>query len=402
MNSLISRYRAWFLVPCLALTSLSLAGCWDRTEVNDLALVTAAGIDRAGENAVELTVQVFVPRAGGGSQLGQPGSAAGDERSVVRSAKGKTIAEAMAKLQERFPRRIFWGHAEVFIIGEKVARTGIREYVDFFLRFSQPREHADIFVCKGEAKKVLELIPPLERHQAEVLRELSESKVSLHVTLKDLAEMLVGDAGDAALPYLTTLPPPVGKGQQHTIAYIAGTAVFRDDRMIGTLNQQKTRGLMWLRDEIKFSVVTLSPEEADGFISFYLLRSRTKWLPRIEGDRWSMTVEITTEDDVVENTTSLDLLDPEVTRALEAELEREIVRRIELTLKQVQQEMKVDIVGFAEIFHRRYPREWRKVQDRWDEKFPEVEVRVEVDAKILRPGVSGSMITRPKDERRNR
>jgi len=236
---------------------------------------------------------------------------------------------------------------------------------------------------------VLELIPPLERHQAEVLRELSESKVSLHVTLKDLAEMLVGDAGDAALPYLTTLPPPVGKGQQHTIAYIAGTAVFRDDRMIGTLNQQKTRGLMWLRDEIKFSVVTLSPEEADGFISFYLLRSRTKWLPRIEGDRWSMTVEITTEDDVVENTTSLDLLDPEVTRALEAELEREIVRRIELTLKQVQQEMKVDIVGFAEIFHRRYPREWRKVQDRWDEKFPEVEVRVEVDAKIF-PHAPGS------------
>jgi hypothetical protein len=40
------------------------------------------------------------------------------------------------------------------------------------------------------------------------------------------------------------------------------------------------------------------------------------------------------------------------------------------------------------------------VRDRWDEKLPEVEVRVEVDAKILRPGESGSMITRPGDGNR--
>ena len=398
MSASIIRLGARVCLPAIAL--LSLAGCWDRKEINDLAIVTAAAIDRTEKGAIELSVQVYVPRSGDGAQLGKSGSTGGDERTLVRSATGKTVSEAMSRLQERFPRKIFWGHAEAYIIGEATAKSGIRELVDFFLRFSQPREHANLFVARGEAKKILELIPPLERNQSEVLREMSRSKVGLHTTLKDLAEMLIGDAGNAVLPMLTILPPAEGKDKRLTIAYISGTAVFRGDKMIGALSRPLSRGLLWLRDEVRYSVVTLSPKDSDGYVSFYLLRSHTRLVPRIEGDRWSMTVKVRTEDDVIENTTELDLLDPDVTRKLETELGRMIGRRIEQTLERLQHEMKTDVMGFADAFHRKYPREWRKVRDRWDEKLPEVEVRVEVDAKILRPGESGSMIIRPGDGNR--
>ena len=401
MRTSTIRPAVLLILSALALPSVS--GCWDRKEINDLAFVTAAAIDRTEEGTVELSVQVFIPRAGGrGNQLGQSGgSEGGDSQTVVRSAKGKSIAEAMSRLQERFPRSIFWGHAEAYIFGEETAKSGISDLVDFFLRFSQPREHAKIFVSRGKARTILELSPPIERYQAEVLREMAETRIGVHVSLKDLAEMLVGDAGNAVLPILTILPPE-GKDKKRTIAYISGTAIFRKDRMIGVLNQRLTRGLLWLRDEIQSSVVTISPRDADGYVSFYLLRSHTKLIPRIEGNNWSLTVKIKTEDDVIENTTGLDVLDPEVTDTLETELERAIVMRIEQTLKQVQQEMKTDVTGFAEAFHRRYPHEWHRVKDRWDEKFPEVEVRVEVDAKILRPGESGKIITRPEDGNRRK
>jgi len=113
-----------------------------------------------------------------------------------------------------------------------------------------------------------------------------------------------------------------------------------------------------------------------------------------------MTVKIRTENDVIENTTALDLLEPDVTRKLEAELERAIERRVGQALERLQHVLRTDVMGFADAFHRKYPREWRKVRDRWDKKLPEVEVGVEVDANILRPGESGSIVTRSGNGKR--
>ncbi len=42
-------------------TTPFLSGCWDRIEITDLAIVTAAAIDKKGNNQIELSVQVFIP-----------------------------------------------------------------------------------------------------------------------------------------------------------------------------------------------------------------------------------------------------------------------------------------------------------------------------------------------------
>ncbi|WP_449619913.1 hypothetical protein [Robertmurraya sp. Marseille-Q9965] len=38
---------------------LVLTGCWDRTEVNDLAFVTATGIDKLEDNLFQVSIQVL-------------------------------------------------------------------------------------------------------------------------------------------------------------------------------------------------------------------------------------------------------------------------------------------------------------------------------------------------------
>ncbi|MDP4086958.1 MAG: Ger(x)C family spore germination protein, partial [Bacillota bacterium] len=46
----------------MMLSAFFLSGCWDRREVNDLALVTAAGIDKKSDGLLELSVLVFIPK----------------------------------------------------------------------------------------------------------------------------------------------------------------------------------------------------------------------------------------------------------------------------------------------------------------------------------------------------
>src|SRR6476646_4366954 len=129
--------------------------------------------------------------------------------------------------------------------------------------------------------------------------------------------------------------------------------------MVGTIDDPTTRGLLWLRDEIKTAVVTVTPEGASGHVSLRLLKSETKLQPLIENGKWRMNVWIHTEDDALQNTTSLDLTS----------------------------DHKADILDFAGEFHRAYPKQWRQNQKRWNEIFPDVEVTVQSDARMLRPGL---------------
>ncbi|UQZ86497.1 Spore germination protein B3 precursor [Paenibacillus konkukensis] len=379
---------------------LTLTGCWDRVEVNDLTLIMAAGLDKSENSMIELSIEVYVPKPSGSGEQGASGTGAssGNAQTLVRSARGVTLADAMSRLQEEFPRRIFWGHCEIFIFGEKLAREGIRDQVDFIMREPGPRERADVFISKGEAKNVLSLLPPIERSSAEVLREMAKLQTGMKVTVKDLAEMLIGDAQAAAVPWIEVLPPEENQKPNQTVGFINGTAIMKEDRLVGRLDDKLTRGLLWLRNEVKTSIVTIEPESAKGHVSVKLLRSSSELIPKIDGDKWSMTVKIHTEDDVMQNTTNLNLSDPKLTKTLEKELAKDIEERIKLALVRPQKQLNADIFNFAEAFHRKYPKEWEKSKDHWDDIFPKVEVRIVASARILRTGMATIGANRPESE----
>ncbi|MBU8880850.1 Ger(x)C family spore germination protein [Bacillus sp. FJAT-29790] len=371
-----------------------LSGCWDRVEVNDLAIVTATAIDHTEDDQIKVSVQVFIPRAlgsGGGTGGG------GEESTLVRSGIGSNLADAVSKLQMHLPRKLFWGQCKVFIFGKDLAKKGIQEQLDYLTRFPQPRDRAYMYVSK-DAEKVLELLPPLERYSGEVLKELSDFQIGMRITMKDLTLMLTNEAQNAALPDVKILPPEEGKKETETIPFISGTAVFKKDKMIGRMNANHTRGILWLRNEMKEYTISFRPAGESGEISLSPVTSDVKLIPSVMDGQWKMTVKVRTEGNVVQNETKLALLNPVIIQRLEKDFQKKIKNRIELAVKQLQEEFNADIIGFAEKFHRHYPKEWKKVKNRWDEVFPQVEVKVNVEAYIHRPGFTGAPTSIPEDE----
>jgi spore germination protein KC len=392
----ILQKAAKILFVCVHLILLS--GCWDRTEVNDLALIVGLGIDQTKDGQIMLTVEVIVPKAiGGGGQI-MGGGGGGEGETIVKSGTGATVADAISNLQEKLSRRVFWGHTKVIVFGEKAAKAGIRQHLDFLGRNPQTRLRSNVLVSQGTAKSVLELVPPIEESSSEVLRELSESQLLLRVTAKDALQMLSGDAGAAALPMVKVLPPAKGKKELQTIAFIQRTAIFKKDKMIGDIDDQLTRGVLWLRNEIKQANVTITPKGEKGNITATLIRAHTEFIPKYEKGKWKMTVKATAEDDIILNGTKLNLMNPKYTKMIEKELENETNKRIQAALKKVQKKMKADIFGFAEIFHRKYPREWNRVKNRWEEIFPDVEVVVKTKVYVRRSGIGTAPQGLPEQE----
>jgi spore germination protein KC len=367
-------------------TTPFLSGCWDRTEITDLAIVTAAAIDKKDNNQIELSVQVFIPSSisSGGGQGGssQGGSGA---TTMVRYEKGSNISDALSKLQSKLPRKVFWGHCKVFVFGEKLAKEGIQEQLDFLLRHPQPREKANVYVSKGEAKPILESLPPLENYSGEVLRELSDLHIGMLVTMQDLDEMLTGIPQAAALPFVKILPPAKGQTKLQGIPYIAGTAVFKKDKMTGMMTEKETRGLLWLRDEVESYTVTIKPKGVKGEISLSPVSAKVKIIPQIINEKWRLSVKVITDGAVIQNGTNLNLSNPKSLNAAERAYQKDIEKRIRMAFLNTQHK-KADILGLGKDFYRKYPKQFNKVDNHWDEIFAEMEVEVDVAAHIRRQG----------------
>ena len=73
----------------------------------------------------------------------------------------------------------------------------------------------------------------------------------MQVTIQDIDEMLTGIAQAAAIPYVKIKTQQTSEGKSVKYPHIDGTAVFKKDKMIGTISEAETRGILWLRDEIK-------------------------------------------------------------------------------------------------------------------------------------------------------
>ncbi|MBP3039689.1 Ger(x)C family spore germination protein [Bacillaceae bacterium Marseille-Q3522] len=369
---------------------LLLTGCWDRKEVNDIGLVLGVAIDKSEDNQIELTLQILIPRTAGSGQQGASGGGGSQSPMFsVKSVIGENIADAASKLEGKYSRTIFWGHCTMYIIGEELAKEeGIRKQLDFLLRHPEPRGRAYLYISKGKAANFLEKPPSLEPYTGEGLRKLSEKHIGIDTTLKDVSQMLSSDAKAGQMPFMNTQPEKEGEEGKQVIT-ITETAILKNDKMVGYVDEYTTRGLLWLRNEGEVKAITVKLDK-DQSVSIDPIRQSIKLVPAIENGKWKITGKISLDGNAIQNEATFDMMDPEIIKKVEKEAEKRIKQRINQTLNQIQKEMKVDVFGFAETFHRRFPRQWENVKNHWDDIFPEVEVTLDVNVKIRRSGLSTS------------
>lgn len=387
----LRRKIAILLVAACSMTILQ--GCWDRVEINDLAMVLATGIDRTKDGKVHLSIQIFIPRQSGSSATGGTGGSEGSPSGVtmVQTAEGLNIADAMIRLQRKISRHVFWGHCEAIVIGEKTAKLGIREYMDFLLRFSQFREHAYVYISETKAEDILSLLPPLERSSAEALREMGNMKLGTKMTVLDLAQALEGLSKSAVLSRLKIAPPEPGQNKKATMPFIFGLALIKEDREIRVVTEPMSLGVLMLLNQLDNIVLTVNPDKANKQAAVTIKPQfiRTEFIPGFADGNWTMKVNIKTKGDVILNTTDLSLLPPPNVEKIQALFEEQFKQRAEAALQLTQQKLKTDFFGYANAYRNHFPHKWKAKRAQWESDLPKIKTTIHVEARILRTGKSG-------------
>ncbi len=369
----------------LCVSLLLLAGCWSRTEVNDLGVVLGVAVDIGEERPVRLTL-LYARQ--GQSQQGQSKAIGGDPI-YVAAREADNLSDAMREIALAAGRETSLHHVRVVLISEEYARTrGIRNLLDFLARHPQVRMSLVPLVVEGRAQTVLETPPQLKALQPQNLVAILEEKGGLRWRLKDFLVARVSETHSGWMYTVSVIQRPAGTPQAPPKeVVVTGSALFFGDRLVRMLSPKETEGLAWLMSKPVRSVITATcPENPDASFSGQVDQGRTTMRPSWEGGRLRIDVAIQGKVDLIRLTCRDDLADVAWRERLEAHLEKDVRERVEGVIETFKSQ-RVDPVGFGKRVQLNDPAWWLQNGPNWPEIWPEVEVTVTAQISIMQSGL---------------
>ncbi|WP_102347532.1 Ger(x)C family spore germination protein [Bacillus sp. Marseille-P3661] len=381
------------VVISVLLLLLILTGCTGKREINDLALVMAVGIDKPKEESgdkVELSIEV-ARAADARGQTGAPAGNTGDPIWSV-SATGETLFETIRNLSNVSTRRVFWAHNFIIVVNEEVAKEGIADILDFFTRNPELRMRTWIVITPDKAKDIISTMTGLEVIPGEALDKLfrytTVSSVAPQSELLDVQRAYLSETTQPVIARMELINRGIsnkkaGQAGSHEQVQLKGAGVFKDDKLIGTLNSDETRGLLPFIEDARGGVLPIScPEDPNKMTSVEVFYQRFALNPKYEGGQPSFTVNLDAYLHLTEAGCPISIKDEKVIKELEKETEEKIKSDIEKVLHKAQGEYKVDFLEMGRVFKNKFPAEWKALKDNWESTFPNVKVDITVNANI--------------------
>ncbi|MFE0507920.1 Ger(x)C family spore germination protein [Peribacillus butanolivorans] len=396
--------RSYTMFIILIVFLLFTTGCWNRRELNELAITLAIGLDRTKDGQYLVTAQVVNP---GELATGKGGGGSDGAPTIIYQAKGETIFEAFRKMTKESPRKIYPSHLRTLVIGESLAKKGIGKPLDILSRDWELRSDFYIVVAKGmKAAEILKVPTSLEKIPAnDIFDTLEVSAAAWSATSSVNLDDLISDiVNEGKQPVLTGIQADI-KGDEETSLSkqnvemidpparlkLQGLAVFNDDKLVGWLNEKQSKTYTVITNKEKSTAVNISCPKG-GKAVYEVKRSNTEMKGKIKNGKPEIDLNIHAEGNLGEVECQIDLTKPETIEKLEKIYEKEAKNFFMNSIKQVQENDKVDIFGFGEAIHRADPKAWKKLKKDWDKHFEHVTVNIKVKGEIRNIGTVGNPI----------
>ncbi len=382
------------LLLALVLLMLTLVcnGCWNHRELDTMAIVAGAGIDFddvSGKYVV--TVQVVMPSANKESA----GNGGGQAKGVaVVTGTGSSVFEAIRSMTTELSRKPYWPHNQILVVGDSLARKGLRPVLDFFLRDAEPRLTTWLLVAPGKAHEIIAAPIAVEKIPAFGIAALMSngaraSSLAATATLHDFVGKLV--SGTTA-PIAARISLVGDKGDR---VQTLGTAVFMDDRLVGELDSKETRGLLWVSGKMGSGIITVSLPGEEGTVAVEIIRSNAQITSEKRNGHIAVRANVFMEGNVGTDAALIDATTPRQLDLLDTRTSSVIRDDITAAISKAQT-LHTDVLGFGSAIERKFPREWQQMKKEWDQQFERTEVALSVQVNIHRVGLLNRPLRTPE------
>ncbi|WP_019849109.1 Ger(x)C family spore germination protein [Desulfitobacterium sp. PCE1] len=388
------------VVLLLIISILFLGGCGGKREADELAYVLGIGIDKGKEEGTYLvTMQTAQPKASGG------GAAELDNWTI--SVETPSLATTTERVAEAFDKQPFAGTVRVIVIGEDLAESGINEALDYFQRFYEFRRTVYLVVAKGKAKDIMETelrtrqIPSLSLF--DTIEGQKRQSVFPITRLGHYLTVLGRESQNPLIPLVESI-----KSGEHGLFYpdegaqeilIHESAVFDGGKLLATLNDQETKGYLWLDDEIQSRIL----EKGDGKglkVTAWVLSSKTKY--KVENIEGKMGIRFIIKAEVAINEIMgtheqmntkrwqqfAEELKPLLVQAIQEECEAAVAKS---------EKLKLDFIGIGRKIEIKKPKYWKEIKGSWPQGIADIPVAYDIEVCIKHAGLARNSPVSPQE-----
>lgn len=382
----------------LLILLLLLTGCWSRRELNELLIVIGVGVDwEDGEYLVSFQVvnpsEISAQRRGGDRPP-----------STVFQGRGKTMFEAARSMTAEAPRKVYLGHLKLYVIGETLAKRGIKDFIDNSFRDNEYRMDFNIVVARGtKAENILKLYTPVEKLSSHSMQQSLETSQNswaptVAITLDELLNKLSDKGNQLALTGIKIIgDQAVGESRKNVEVFqppsrfrYTGIAAFKDDKLIGWLNEDESKGYTDITDNLDSTSLEIACGE-QKYMGVEITSSKAKLKTSLRSGMPEVEISIMAESNIVDRPCrDIDLSDPKTISQLEEKGKQIIQAHVEAAVARAKK-MKTDILGFGNQLGKDHPAYWKSVKQQWDDDiFPQTKVHCNIQMFIRRTGTTGN------------
>lgn len=352
--------RALRAIPaavCLLLTSC--AGFPAAREMGDMALLRTMGVDARGE---ELAVTASTGQAEAGRQ---------GESALVVSARRESLSAACLAMQGQSDRYVFFGHVDQLLLGEGVARQGIRPVLDYFARNVELSLGTRLWLIRGTEAGQAIASGGEKGVDARLATLQSDGKLGIAPKTRTVGEVYTDllERGSAFVPALTL-------AEEDTLTE-CGYGVFRSDRLAGFLEGEAARGLELLAGQLPAEILE---EELEGNpLSVRIGGAQVRSALEFQGEEpAALRVTCQVKGRLEEYQRPLTAAERET---LYVRLEERLGRSGEAALARLR-EWQTDCAGLGSRAALMCPGRWKDIREDWPRWFAQVPVELRVQVTI--------------------
>jgi spore germination protein KC len=393
-----------FVIPMFFIPLL-LSGCWSAEEINNIAIMNAIGVDLNQAGEYEVTSVIVKPAVLFSQPLVGGTDGGRQNQFLIEKATGKSLLDAVGKLSKTISAKIYFGHVDVVVFGEEIAKRKMEPTLDFFHRENQFRPNIQLLVSKGKAADVINTAPQFNiTFGREVLDLKKNNRYVATKMVEDISQFMKRFSSDTSDPVtgVVTTADKLGitakaenldsqNKQQEKIQVISlnGTAVFKGSNLKGFLSETDTRGLLSILGKLKNEIFVINCGDSDnGNVSVIINKNNSQFIPHINGKSTKMSIKANVEASIREVTCSNPNLTSGQINLLNRQLEDSIKNEGTKVLEKVQKQWQADIFGFGEAIYRNSPSEWDLIAPNWRKGgLKDLDVDLKVTANISRFGL---------------
>ncbi|MFD2924546.1 Ger(x)C family spore germination protein [Halobacillus naozhouensis] len=412
------KWTRLFQALVLLVMVLSLSGCWDADEINNLSTINLIGIDETDSGQVEVTAVIVKPHT-----LFSETAVAGNEQNkfLIETTTGKSILEALGNLSSTISEKVYFGHVNAIVFGERAARERMVSSLDFFKRQTGFRPSTKLLVTRGTASQLVKTMPQFNVTLGMELDDLVLSnRYATTAMVKDISQFMKALSSNTTDPITGVISAAekqgieIGKNEKETkkqsdtekseatantieknqkdipkVLSLKGTAAFKGGQLQGFLDERETRGLLWVKGELQDEIVVLScGENNNETVTLNITNSKSKFTPELSGGTTKIGVDIQVEADIGQLTCPDFNVNTDQIDRLNQHLERVVVQDVTSVLSKAKNHWQTDIFGFGQSFYRNYPNKWEQIAPLWrNGLLKNTEVDLKVSANISRYGL---------------